>query len=175
MHPCEKCPMIRDEVEMRLDSYGDEMLQKFPESREQIFYEDVICQCWCEKTGYKLWTTGLCEDFTFDEFDRADKRRRQRKNKHEHDKKYKRHMKFLAENISHYPSPAFPVSANGDYVNDDERHLFAYYKRCYQSQGKRSRVNFFKKISNRKIRRYKQKIPNGRWCHKLYDFWWEIY
>lgn len=179
MHPCEKCSMISDEMAIRLDNYGNEMIRKFPENREQIYHEDVISQCWCEKTGYKLYATGLCEELAFNKFDKKGVSiqyiKPKQSNKHDRDKKYKRHLKFLAENISYYPSPAFPVAANGNYVDNSESHLFAYYKRRYQSNGKKSSANFFKKESNRKIRRYKGKIPNGRWCHKLFDFWWEIY
>lgn len=30
-----------------------------------------------------------------------------------------------------------------------------------------------KKLSNKKIRKTKN-LKNGRYCHKVYDYWWEI-
>lgn len=59
------------------------------------------------------------------------------------------------------------------FPNDPPQEL-KYYKRRYYSGGRRSGSKINKKLSNRTIRRYKGDIPNGFWCHKLYDYWWEM-
>lgn len=33
---------------------------------------------------------------------------------------------------------------------------------------------FLKRQSNKKIRRYKKGLHDGRHCYKLFDFWWEL-
>ena len=95
-------------------------------------------------------------------------------------------LENLAKNCNYHPSPAYPVDKNGKYYckkdpewllwfPEYESQEFAYYKRQYRSAGKRSASNYHKKMSNRKIRRYKGEIPSGFWCHKLYDYWWKMY
>lgn len=47
-----------------------------------------------------------------------------------------------------------------------------WQQRCYR--GKRSR--YLKRQSNKKIRRYKGKLPpKGSTHYKIFDFWWEMY
>ena len=35
-------------------------------------------------------------------------------------------------------------------------------------------INYYKKISNRKVRRYKGDIINGNWYQKIFDYWWTM-
>lgn len=51
-----------------------------------------------------------------------------------------------------------------------------YYKRRYRGYGRHSCSNYHKRMSNRKIRHYRGELPrNGYICHRLYDFWWQMY
>lgn len=49
-----------------------------------------------------------------------------------------------------------------------------YYKRLYRGRGK-GMSYYNKKMSNKKIQRYKGELPKkGNPGHRLYDFWWEL-
>lgn len=101
--------------------------------------------------------------------------KQKRRNKRERDQKYKNHLKFLAENVPGYPSPVMYkgsiwVKGHG-YVDNPK----PYYKRLYRGRGKHSGSNYHKKMSNRKIRRYRRELhKKGNLGHRLYDFWWEL-
>lgn len=129
-------------------------------------------QC-CNKVGGKNLLFGYCEDAYSDIPKQINRLKQKRRNKRERDQKHKNHLKFLAENVSGYPSPATYtdkvwISSRG-YVENSK----PYYKRLYRGRGK-GMSYYHKKMSNRKIRRYKGKIPNGNCCYKLYDFWWQL-
>ena len=136
-------------------------------------YEDEIIQnFWCDKVGGRIGWYGQCSDSYLNEM--PDKKRRSRsnkkkRNKRERDFKYKNHLETLIQ-LEWFPSYVIPVDKNVSY-NCDHPIGTAYYKRLYRG----SRSKLLKKLSNKKIRRYKGYIPNGRWCYKIYDYWWEMY
>lgn len=60
-----------------------------------------------------------------------------------------------------------PIWNCGKWYGDEIRYPKRYYR------GKRS--SYLKKMSNRKIRRYKGDFsPKGNGFHKVFDFWWEL-
>lgn len=138
------------------------------------YYEYGLGGQYCDKVGGKNLLYGYCEDayieLTIDKNDSKQKRR----NKRERDQKHKNHLKFLAENIQDYPSPVIytdEVWIRGKgYVKNPK----PYYKRCYRGRGK-GVSHYHKKMSNKKIRKYKGELPKkGNFGHRLYDFWWEL-
>lgn len=188
---CRNCPYAKDEFDRRMNWY-----QEYSEKNGipndiygYLTYDDAAEFeeefCWCEKTGGKVYWYGQCSDAYSNEIKHKKRSNRKKRSKRERDLKHKNHLKYLAENTSGHPSPAYPVDKNGNYYisdpewliwfPDDAEQEFAYYKRRYRSSGKRSSSNYHKKMSNRKIRRYKGEISNGWNCHKLYDYWWEMY
>lgn len=91
------------------------------------------------------------------------------------DKAHKARLKFLAENIHMYPCPVIYTDKiwikEYGYVDNPK----PYYKGQYCGRGKHSASHYHKKMSNRKIRRYKGELPKkGNLGHRLYDFWWKI-
>lgn len=86
------------------------------------------------------------------------------------DKKHKEYLKTLSE-ISHTPINKCYIdefgSKNYSYIPNSKH----YYKQFYR--GKYSQC--YKKQSNRKIRHCKSEIPNGWYCHKMFDFWWLMF
>ena len=130
---------------------------------------------WCDKVGGKVFWAGRCEDAYMLPVISKNHSRQKRRNKRERDQKHKNHLKFLAENILGYPSPVMYtdeiwIKGKG-YIKNPK----PYYKRCYRGSGKHSNSNYHKKMSNRKIRRYKDELPKkSNLCHRLYDFWWEL-
>lgn len=81
---------------------------------------------------------------------------KKRKNNYINNRKHKNKLQSMVNN--HW----FPV------YNCEEK----YAKRFYRGGGS----PFLKKMSNRKIRRYKGDFePKGNKFHRVYDFWWELY
>ena len=58
---------------------------------------------------------------------------------------------------------------SGIYLKErDGKQWYTHYYR-----GKRSK--YLKRLSNRKIRKYKGEISGKGWYKKLFDYWWELY
>ena len=174
---CRKCPYIRDELDRRISWYKDVLYDKIADQEE--YY------CWCEKIGGKIWQYGICDDAYAQSNVPVHKSKKKRRSKRERDLKHKKHLEYISKNSSGYPA-AYPVDKYGNYYwGEDPRcyfwfpeynQKFAYYKRCYRGNGKRSSSRYHKKMSNRKIRRYKGELPRkGFGSHRLYDYWYEMY
>ena len=139
------------------------------------YYDYALGGQWCDKVGGYNYRFGYCSDIYDKETKRKNRSKQKRRNKIERDQKHKDHLKFLAENIQYYPSPVIYnneiwIKGQG-YVENSK----PYYKRLYRGRGRHSNSNYHKKMSNRKIRRYKRELPKkGNLSHKLYDFWWEL-
>lgn len=136
------------------------------------YYEYGFGGQYCDKVGGKTAWYGFCEDIYPDIPKHVYHSKQKRRNKRERDQKYKNHLKFLAEYLSGYPSPVVyrdKIFIRGQgYVENPK----PYYKRYYREK----RAKYIKRMSNKKIRRYKGDVPKkGNWCYKLYDFWWEMY
>lgn len=145
------------------------------ECRNCPYYDGGLGGQWCDKVGGYNYRFGYCSDIYDQETTLKNHSKQKRKNKRERDQKHKNHLKFLAENVSGYPSPAIYMNViwikGQGYVENPK----PYYKRLYRGRGRHSNSNYHKKMSNRKIRRYKGELPKkGNLSHRLYDFWWEL-
>lgn len=174
---CKNCPNIKEELDVRISRY-QEYIEKHGIPNDVYGYctlEDImeysVPYCWCEKTGGKIWWYGQCDDAHVDVQIHKNSSKKKRRNKIERDLKHKNHLKYLAENTSYYPQPAYYVDEIYIKGHGYMKNPKPYYKRLYR--GKCSK--YHKKQSNRRIRRYKGELHNGWSCHKLYDFWWEMY
>lgn len=130
----------------------------------------------CDKVGGYNYIFGYCNDVYDIATRHKNHLKQRRKNKRERDQKYKNHLKQLAENTSGYPEPVIytdEICIKGrGYIKNPK----PYYKRQYRGRGRRSGTSLHKKLSNRKIRRYKGSLPvKDNAAHKLYDFWGELY
>lgn len=167
---CRNCPYIKEEVKRMVSEY-----YQYPGANlsENEIADWLAEQRWCDKVGGKISHFGRCEDAYSDIPKHENHSKQKRRNKRERDQKYKNHIKFLAEYPSGYPSPAVyrdEIFIRGQgYVENPK----PYYKRYYRKQ---RASKYHKRTSNKMIRRYKGDIPKkGNWCHKIYDFWWEMY
>jgi hypothetical protein len=79
--------------------------------------------------------------------------------------KYKDHLKYLSETRNKYPSPVYLILDENDKP---------YYKRLYKSKHANSVSSYFKRYSNKKVRRYKNPISSGNTYRKIFDYWYEI-
>lgn len=149
---CATCPYGREEYERRT---------RYNTDNTDIF---------CDKTGGKVSIFGYCEDVNSDIPRHENHSKKRKSNRIERNIKYKSHLKYLSE-ISNYPKPAYYIEEikvkRYHYIKNPK----PYYKRVYRDKDS----PYLKKISNRKIRRYKGEISNGWNCHRLFDFWWEMY
>ena len=163
---CKDCPYIKDEFDIKAS------------------YEDGICEeyieqyCWCDKTGGKIWWYGTCGEASDNHFPkRLTRQNKNRRTKRERDQKYKQHLRFLAENCSGYPSPAFPAGEDGQCVDSEDwfdRDKVVFYKRQYRAKRKRNRYVYYKKYSNKCVRRYKGEIHRGNMYRRIFDYWYTV-
>lgn len=143
------------------------------ECKNFSYYDYDLGGQYYDKTGGKILVYGCyIDDYSSDIPKHINRSKQKRRNKRERNQKYKNHLKFLAENIKGHPSPAIytdEVWIRGQgYVENPK----PYYKRYYRGQCSK----YIKRMSNKTTRRYKGDIPKkGNWCHKLYDFWYELY
>ncbi len=136
-----------------------------PNSEALYGNKDNDTELWCDKVGGKISWYGSCEDTSSIQPKRQLQHSKKR-NKRERDLKYKNHLKNLCN--SYHGHCYF----SGCICRDEVwRHGRYYYTRIYR--GKRSK--YLKKASSKKIRQYKGDISNGNACHKIFDFWWELY
>lgn len=174
---CRNCPYIKEQLDIKMGHYQNYInAHGIPNDIWwDMNYEEVLDSevqyCYCGKMGNKLWY-GTCEDLYIIEKKQKSHSKRKRRNKRERDLKHKNYLKRMCKT-----NHKFPVYYNDRLViHDDYKIKFIdnpnpYYKRFYR--GKRSK--YLKRQSNKKIRKYKGEIPNGFGCHKLFDFWWEMY
>lgn len=164
---CATCPYGKEEYERR-ERFSKECRILFNKTDEDD--TDTFHDIFCDKTGGRVSIWGYCEDINYDSPKHDNHSKKKKRNKRERDIKYKSHLKHLSE-ISNYPKPAYYI----DEIKVKRYHYIKspkpYYKRVYRDKGS----PYLKKISNRRIRRYKGEISNGWNCHRLFDFWWEMY
>jgi len=172
LHPCENCPQILSEVYERLLSYGYSDIAAHAEWEDDIMNE-IYGSCWCDKLGTKIFRidSARCENYGKKPHKSVARSCHRYSTKRSRYEKYQDKLKRLDSVCRGFPSPVrykdeIFISSWG-YVKNPK----PYYKRCYR--GKRS--SYHKRYSNRKIRHYKGEIKSGYQCHKLYDFWWEMY
>lgn len=178
---CKSCPYGEEHFKRRMYWYEKTVREKGipndiyhhlkPEDAPDEFEQFL----WCDKVGGKVYWAGRCEDAYTESIVSQNRSKQKRRNKRERDQKHKNHLKFLAENVPYYPSPEIyrsEIYAMGrKYVED----LKPYYKRCYRGNHKGSRYKFYKKYSNRCVRRYKGEIHSkGNQHQKIMDYWWIV-
>jgi hypothetical protein len=112
----------------------------------------------------------------YDDYERLQKHKKKHEKRRKRDIAYKKHLKFLAENVPGYPSPVIYVDSI--YIEGYRQKLpisKPYYKRLYRGNHTPSRSKYYKKYANHIVRKYKGDIHNGSQYKKIYDYWWELY
>lgn len=176
---CRDCPYGKEDFERRMANYERIIEERgipndiYGSLQPEDVGDDFEQFLWCDKVGGKVYCFGHCTDFYENEIRKSNKNHsnKKRSSKRERDKKYKEHLKSSHYTLEWYPSPVKYVDeiwlGGCNYIENPK----PYYKREYR--GKRSK--YLKKQSNRKIRKYKGDFQNGFHCHKVYDFWFELY
>lgn len=176
---CQECVYGKEDFERRMYQYNQTIKEQgIPNNIYHYLQpEDAPAQfeqfLWCDKVGGKVYCFGHCSDYDNSSITsiKTKKSKQKRKTKRERDKKYKQRLKRLYQISPGYPSPVYykdTIFIKGvGYVNNPN----PYYKRLYR----RHYSKYLKRQSNKKIRRYKGELHNGNMCHKLYDYWWDLY
>lgn len=169
---CRNCPYIKEEVERMVSEYYQYPGAYLPENKIADWLAE---QRWCDKVGGKISHFGRCEDAYTQPLISQNRSKQKRRNKRERDQKHKNHLKFLAENVQYYPPSVIYIDEI--YVEGEGwvDNLKPYYKRCYRDKHKGGRYKFYKKYSNRCVRRYKGEIHiKGNYYRKVFDYWWTV-
>ena len=172
---CRDCPYGKYDFESRMNRYtyfyesggNTKLLHGLTPEEVSDEIEEFI---WCEKVGGKVYWAGHCSDSS--DLNKKLTKDHKKKSIHKYERylKHKQKLKRLYEmSNSMYPCPVIYtdeiwIKGRG-YVENPK----PYYKRWYR--GKRSK--YLKRLSNKRIRRYKNELYKGNQCHKLFDFWWE--
>lgn len=159
---CFTCPLGKDSYEQRLKTY-DALNMGYN-------YDEIVYNIWCDKIGSKCGWYGYCDDAFNENIKPKIKVNKKMSDKRIRQEKYINKLKRLNK-IAYYPSPAMYVEEKWDkelrdYITLDK----PYYKRCYIG----SRTKYFKKYSNKKVRRYKGELQNGNSYRKVFDLWWNV-
>ena len=101
----------------------------------------------------------------------TDKERRRRK--YANDLRYKKKLERQAKEIEYYPGPAYWVDerwVDGEYVPLEKPYARKNYKSSHAQ-----RFSYYKKYSNRKVRRDKMThFSKGNGVHKIFDYWYTV-
>lgn len=161
---CRDCPYIKEDFDIKTQGITEKYdLDEFERS------------CWCEKIGGEIWWYGQCSDAYDDISVQPKNRSKQRKrNKRERDLKYKQRLKFLAEYVDYYPCPVIYTGEIWIKGYGWVENPKPYYKRLYRDNHRGGRYKYYKKHSNRQVRRYKGELHNGGQYKKVYDYAWQV-
>lgn len=151
---CRNCPYGKEDFERRIFLY--ENFNGYGRNIKGDAYDHLEEFVWCDKVGGKVYCFGKCTDACPVEKEHRNFQKKKRKNKRERLLSYKRRMKYLSS-----------FSYSHICCNDDSKKK--YYKRLYESKTG-SPYPYYKKYSNRKIRRYKKEIQSGGYYKKIFDF-----
>lgn len=89
------------------------------------------------------------------------------------DVRYKKRRERMAKELKHYCAPYYLMDEK--YIGNGMWEIIPkpYIRKTYRSAGC-SRYGYFKRHSNRMVRRYSGFIPKGNGYRKIFDYQWEI-
>ncbi len=162
---CRECSFIRKEFECKTNGIADEIIL-------------LACEqsCWCEKVGGALWQMGQCSDATKEATQIKPHSKPSKRTKRERLFAYRRHLRFLADNVHRYPSPAY-------YKEEIFLDFWCRkriplrnprYVRLYRGNHDGNAYQYYKRVANKSVRRYKRGLHNGSQYKKVFDYWWAV-
>lgn len=145
------------------------------ECRNCPYYDYGLSGQYCDKIGGKTLLYGYCTYAYKKPENHKNHSKQRRGNKRERDQKHKNHLKFISENVQYYPSPVIYIDEIYVKVESLVDNPKPYYKRCYRDNHKDGRYKYYKKYSNKCVRRYKGEIHSkGNQYRKIFDYWWIV-
>lgn len=155
---CDECPMIWG-LEIRL------------ELAEEYGTEPQLEYCGCDKTGDgKFYIYGFCEDAfcAYPTEKKIGRRQTGRAYRRYQAKKKDKRKRNIIDRGGYKPMIGY---IEYGFVDGKWEQVGNHIKYPRNS----NRQQYLKRQSNKKVRRYKGKIPNGSAYRKLFDYWWELY
>lgn len=133
--------------------------------REEDF---PLYQCWCDKTGGKMYAFGTCGE------EYLECQPIQEKSKRRHGRAYRRLMTRKKEKRRRWLIRE--CSSTGGYIawgwiDGDYTEIGTHVQFPKNSNAQR----YWKRQANKKIRRYKEDIPHGGYYKRLFPYLWKIY
>lgn len=159
---CDECPIV-EELGLRMS-----IAVNHPEYGEFQFDH-----CGCDKVGDEFFMCGYCNDAWVDvptnnkTGQRKTGRKYRRKMRRKHLQKFRDRSGFSRICLVPYLNP-------GRWSEEEFDWIGAGNYICYP-QNSRNKA-YFKRVSNKKIRKAKLDLPpKGNWHRKLFDYWWTLY
>ena len=153
---CKDCPYLKTEYDNRNEWYDENEANA------------NISDYYCNKIGQEINLYDVCSEADDDTIDSPVFKGVRKLNKRERYKKHQNKLKRLAKNCHNVVDVKNKRYIRGyGYKPIDN----PYYERIYY--GKRSK-KYYKKLSNKLVRRYKDGISNGNNYRKIFDYAWNI-
>lgn len=166
---CNDCPYIRDEYDWKIEYFNQESLSEA---------EDVENDCYCEKVGGKILSSGTCgenrEIDNMQEYTKHSTQKQKRQKRFQQKKRYKEHLKSLYHSARYYP---WGVRYCDEVYVKGEGYVplpKPYYQRCYRSNHAEGYSGWYKRYANKVVRRYPGYIAKGGGYKKIFDYWYTI-
>lgn len=148
---CKTCPYVKEEYELRT-IYFENKTNNSPA---------ISQSCFCEKLGGKTGYFGFCTEEDINkpvEKTRILSEKEKKLSRRIRNKKIKKRWKKKSDSLcSSYLCPYIPTDKFGNYAREKED--IAYYKKISKSSHSK-RYRDYKKIANRKVRRYFKTNPD---------------
>ena len=141
---CFDCPLGKKHCDKALQYYADD---------EELYYRDILYGLWCDKIGGKCGWYGFCDEaFAEDTVQTSVTNKKQSNKRTRRDDHIRR-----VNNI----------------YNENKVWMSPYYEhdgRLIQSNFAWRNKRFYKKYSNKQVRKYNKDIGNGNNYRKVFDY-----
>lgn len=152
---------------------------------EVTYGEDTYSEMtiWCEKVGERCSKYGYCE-YAFEDIETENRDKTVKPNvdypkysrKKDRRERYQTKLKRIYDiKCGRYLCPVGLIEEKWD--KDLEQYVplhKPYYQRYYKGNHLGNRYRFYKKHSNKVVRRYKGDLNNGNYYRKVFDYWWTV-
>ena len=153
---CDECPIIED-VGRRL------------RCSKQFGHPFQYDHSGCQKVGGQFFACGYCQDAW------VDKTKPDRRLKRKTGLEYRRYQERKKKNdllrVLNYGYKPYVGWVDWDWVDGVWQQTGDHIK--YPKNSKKQA--FYKRYTNKKVRRYKGEIPKGNQYRKHFDYWWTLY
>ena len=136
--------------------------------------EQIMEVHFCEKTGGMPCLDRGCSDAYQEETEGRRHPGRQRMTARERNRKYQRHLRKLAS-ISERMQGKNTMYGGAVLVDGEAGAVGkkAFYRRYWRG-GHNNRFRYWRRVSNRKVRRYKGDVHSGGFYRKISAYWWTV-
>ena len=136
--------------------------------------EQIMEVHFCEKTGGMPCMDGGCGDAYQEEPEGRRYSGKKRLAAKERNRKHQRHLRKLASISERMQGKN--TMYGGAVLVDGEAGTAGkktFYRRYWRG-GHNNRFRYWRRVSNRKVRRYRGDVHNGGAYRKIFDYWWTV-